>query len=379
MPKVLAGSCAVNRQKYIAVDDDGLKTGRIRSGIILAASSTRGCFTHDRASPGQGRPVWVPETDGAPRTAVARIEKFAGVWHVQGAPSCVLIPIFFECGDLPTLFAAFLYFDVSFMVWVLLGPLGVQIGEALQLNPAQKGLMVATPVLAGALLRIERAPGDRIGASAPRSALSWLSSPDSSLPGGSACRASMRRSHSASCSAWPGPPSRSRYRSPRAGIRRTPRNRARHCRGRQLGHGARGSLRPRARPRLRLYERVRPRCAHSRAGLRCVHDSRQGQPGPPAAADNRRLSPLLGIRDTWWFMLFYSVTFGGFVGLAASLTIYFHDAVRPRTGRRRLCDCGVSSSSAPRCGRSAASLPIGWAASVRSRSSISSPPRCSRW
>jgi NNP family nitrate/nitrite transporter-like MFS transporter len=29
--------------------------------------------------------------------------------------------------------------------------------------------------------------------------------------------------------------------------------------------------------------------------------------------------------DAWWFMLFYSVTFGGFVGLAASLSIYFTD------------------------------------------------------
>jgi NNP family nitrate/nitrite transporter-like MFS transporter len=29
--------------------------------------------------------------------------------------------------------------------------------------------------------------------------------------------------------------------------------------------------------------------------------------------------------DAWWFMLFYSVTFGGFVGLASSLTIYFND------------------------------------------------------
>jgi NNP family nitrate/nitrite transporter-like MFS transporter len=28
--------------------------------------------------------------------------------------------------------------------------------------------------------------------------------------------------------------------------------------------------------------------------------------------------------DAWWFMFFYSVTFGGFVGLASSLTIYFN-------------------------------------------------------
>jgi NNP family nitrate/nitrite transporter-like MFS transporter len=35
---------------------------------------------------------------------------------------------------------------------------------------------------------------------------------------------------------------------------------------------------------------------------------------------------LLRIGDCWWFMFFYSVTFGGFVGLASSLTIYFNDA-----------------------------------------------------
>jgi len=61
---------------------------------------------------------------------------------------------FLKSGHLPTLFAAFLYFDLSFMVWVMLGPLGVQIARDLALTPAQKGLMVATPVLAGALLRV---------------------------------------------------------------------------------------------------------------------------------------------------------------------------------------------------------------------------------
>ncbi len=61
---------------------------------------------------------------------------------------------FLKSGHTPTLFAAFLYFDLSFMVWVLLGPLAVQIAADLQLTAAQKGLMVATPVLAGALLRM---------------------------------------------------------------------------------------------------------------------------------------------------------------------------------------------------------------------------------
>ena len=61
---------------------------------------------------------------------------------------------FLKAGHTPTLLAAFLYFDLAFMVWVLLGPLGVQIAADLGLTHAQKGLMVATPVLAGALLRL---------------------------------------------------------------------------------------------------------------------------------------------------------------------------------------------------------------------------------
>ena len=61
---------------------------------------------------------------------------------------------FRRAGHLPTLGCAFLYFDISFMVWVLLGPLGVQIAQSLELDAAQKGLMVAIPLLAGAPLRV---------------------------------------------------------------------------------------------------------------------------------------------------------------------------------------------------------------------------------
>jgi NNP family nitrate/nitrite transporter-like MFS transporter len=59
-----------------------------------------------------------------------------------------------NCGHLPTLITSFLYFDVSFMVWTLLGPLGAQVGKTLALSPEQKGVMVAFPILAGAVLRI---------------------------------------------------------------------------------------------------------------------------------------------------------------------------------------------------------------------------------
>ena len=61
---------------------------------------------------------------------------------------------FLKSGNTPTLFSAFLYFDLSFMVWVILGPLGVGIAKSFHLDPAQKGFMVAIPVLSGALLRV---------------------------------------------------------------------------------------------------------------------------------------------------------------------------------------------------------------------------------
>jgi NNP family nitrate/nitrite transporter-like MFS transporter len=61
---------------------------------------------------------------------------------------------FLKAGHLPTLIACFLYFDLSFMVWVLLGPMAVLIAHDLNLSAGQKGLMVAVPVLAGAILRI---------------------------------------------------------------------------------------------------------------------------------------------------------------------------------------------------------------------------------
>src|SRR3546814_18096460 len=40
------------------------------------------------------------------------------------------------------------------MVWVILGPLAPAISEDLDLTSAEKGLMVAVPTLAGAVLRV---------------------------------------------------------------------------------------------------------------------------------------------------------------------------------------------------------------------------------
>src|SRR5437764_12559059 len=72
---------------------------------------------------------------------------------------------FFQTGHWPSLACAFLYFDVSFMVWVLLGALANSIVPELELNEAQRGLMVAVPLLGGAALRIILGLlTDRIGA-----------------------------------------------------------------------------------------------------------------------------------------------------------------------------------------------------------------------
>jgi NNP family nitrate/nitrite transporter-like MFS transporter len=48
-------------------------------------------------------------------------------------------------------------------------------------------------------------------------------------------------------------------------------------------------------------------------------------PNQPAPKPLSAYGAVLGYRDTWWFCLFYSVTFGGFVGLASFLSIFFHD------------------------------------------------------
>src|SRR5438132_13538839 len=61
---------------------------------------------------------------------------------------------FLKAGHTPSLVCAFLYFDVSFMVWVLIGALANSIVPRFGLNDAQKGLLVAVPVLGGAVLRL---------------------------------------------------------------------------------------------------------------------------------------------------------------------------------------------------------------------------------
>ena len=68
-------------------------------------------------------------------------------------------------GHWPSLAGAWLHFEVSFMTWLLIGSLGVPISEEFGLSATQKGLLVACPLLSGALLRIcVGLSSDRLGA-----------------------------------------------------------------------------------------------------------------------------------------------------------------------------------------------------------------------
>jgi NNP family nitrate/nitrite transporter-like MFS transporter len=69
-----------------------------------------------------------------------------------------------RAGHAPSLLAALLHFDVSFMAWVMLGALGAYIGDDLGLSASAKGLMVAVPLLSAAGFRVALGLlGDRFG------------------------------------------------------------------------------------------------------------------------------------------------------------------------------------------------------------------------
>nr|WP_295784294.1 MFS transporter [Rhodoferax sp.] len=60
---------------------------------------------------------------------------------------------FLKSGHAPTLFASFLYFSFSCCIWVLNGAMAPFISETFNLSPAQKGLMLSIPIIAGAPMR----------------------------------------------------------------------------------------------------------------------------------------------------------------------------------------------------------------------------------
>src|SRR6266700_1479025 len=59
---------------------------------------------------------------------------------------------FLKSGHTPTLISALLYFDISFMVWVILGPLAPFLRQQFGLSATAQGLLVGVPLLGGSLV-----------------------------------------------------------------------------------------------------------------------------------------------------------------------------------------------------------------------------------
>ncbi|MDH4229623.1 MAG: NarK/NasA family nitrate transporter [Nitrospirota bacterium] len=234
---------------------------------------------------------------------------------------------FFRNGHWPTLLAAFLYFDMSFMVWVMLGPLGVHISRDLGLDAAQKGMMVAIPILAGALLRWPmglmvdhlgpRRTG-QIGQVVVIGALAWAWL--AGLPSLGAVHVMGVLLGVAGASFAVALPLASRWYPP-------------HYQGIALGIAGAGNsgtvfaalFAPKLADMVGWNGVFGLALIPLTATLLAYSLLAKDSPDQPTPQPLSRYFTVLRDVDTWWFMFFYMVTFGGFVGLAGSLVMFFHD------------------------------------------------------
>lgn len=233
---------------------------------------------------------------------------------------------FLRSGHLPTLVAALLYFDVSFMVWVLFGPLAPFVREDLRLTSTEQGMLVAIPLLGGSLFRpILGVLGDRIGGR--RAGLlglsvtllplliawTWASTPPQ-LYGVGLMLGIAGASFAVAL------PLASRWYPPEhqglvMGI---------------AGAGNSGSLlatlfAPRLAERVGWADTIGlliiPVIIVALLFAALARDS----PNPSTAPAWRQYAAVLKETDTFWFAFLYALTFGGFVGFTSFLTIFFHE------------------------------------------------------
>jgi NNP family nitrate/nitrite transporter-like MFS transporter len=234
---------------------------------------------------------------------------------------------FRRAGHLPTLVSAFLYFTISCMAWMMVGALANSIIPDLgELSDSRKGLMVAVPVLGGALLRLVLGPlTDHIGAKKTALIglvltlvpllLGWLWS-NSYLEillvglllgvAGASFATAL--------------PLASRWYPP-------------HYQGLVLGIAGAGNV------GTALASFFGPWVAsswgwHAAFGIALVPvlatlalvalvaEDSPTQPAPKTLAD---YAAVLKTVDAGWFCFFYAITFGGFVGLVSFLGIFFRD------------------------------------------------------
>lgn len=261
---------------------------------------------------------------------------------------------FWRSGHTPTLFSAFLYFDLSFMVWYLLGPLQIQMAKTLELSTQQRALMVATPILAGALLRLPMGMlADRIGAK--RAGIigqvvvmatlfaAWQlgvhSMAQALLLGAFLGFAGASFSVALPLASRWYPP---QHQGTAMGI---------------AGAGNSGTV---------LAALFAPMLAVAFGwtnvfGLACIPlvlvfatylICAKDAPGQTAHKRWSDYARMLAHGDSWWFMFFYALTFGGFSGFASALPGYFHDqfAFGPKAAGWATAACVFAGSVMRPCG-----------------------------
>ncbi|CAK6474127.1 nitrate/nitrite transporter [Peribacillus castrilensis] len=231
-----------------------------------------------------------------------------------------------KSGHAPSLLASFLYFDISFMIWVLLGALGVYITKDFGLSPAEKGLIVAIPILGGSFFRIVLGfLTDRIG---PRkTAIGGMLVTMIPLFWGWLFGESLAELYLigillgvAGASFAAALPMASRWYPP-------------HLQGLAMGIAGAGNSGT-------LFATLfGPRLAeslgwHNVMGLALIPLTivfiiyiliAKDAPSQPPAKPLKEYFNVFKITDTWYFCILYSVTFGGFVGFTSFLSIFFVD------------------------------------------------------
>ncbi|MFY0781226.1 nitrate/nitrite transporter [Peribacillus simplex] len=231
-----------------------------------------------------------------------------------------------KSGHAPSLLASFLYFDISFMIWVLLGALGVYITKDFGLSPAEKGLIVAIPILGGSFFRIVLGfLTDRIG---PRkTSIGGMLVTMIPLFWGWLFGESLAELYLigillgvAGASFAAALPMASRWYPP-------------HLQGLAMGIAGAGNSGT-------LFATLfGPRIAesigwHNVMGLALIPLTivfviyiliAKDAPSQPPAKPLKEYFTVFKIADTWYFCILYSVTFGGFVGFTSFLSIFFVD------------------------------------------------------
>lgn len=233
---------------------------------------------------------------------------------------------FGNSGHKPSLLSAFLYFDVSFMIWVLCGALALFIANDFGLTDSEKATMVAIPLLGGAILRIPMGIlADKIGCkkagifgmvvSMIPLLWGWLganSMNEMQLVGLLLGMAGASFAVALPLASLWYPP---QYQGLAMGI---------------AGAGNSGTA---------LATFFGPKLAatygwHSVFGLALIPLTlvlftyiflAKDSPNKPKPKKLIDYLAMFKLADTWWFSLFYAITFGGFVGLSSYFSIFFYD------------------------------------------------------